>query len=249
MILTVNELKKSFGGIAAVDRITFGLDEGEVSAIIGPNGAGKTTLFNLITGKIKPDSGKVFYNVEDITSLPPHILCHKGIGRCFQITNIFPKLTVYENIQVAALSRKKLSKKIFAWANRMVNKETMGILESLEIAGQMDSLGGLLSYGDQKRLDIGIALACRPKLLLLDEPTAGMSPDETHRTTMLIKRLARDWNLTVLLIEHDMSVVFSISELIRVMHLGKLIAEGPPEEIRKNDEVQRIYLGELEWTS
>jgi branched-chain amino acid transport system ATP-binding protein len=248
MILKVNELKKSFGGIAAVDRITLGLDEGEVSAIIGPNGAGKTTLFNLITGKIKPDSGKVFFNAKDITNLPPHILCHKGIGRCFQITNIFPKLTVYENIQVAVLSRKKLSKKPFAWANRMVNEETMEILESLEIASQMDSLGGLLSHGDQKRLDIGIALACRPRLLLLDEPTAGMSPDETHRTTRLIKRLARDWNLTVLLIEHDMSVVFSISELIRVMHLGKLMAEGPPDEIRNNDEVQRIYLGEQEWT-
>lgn len=249
IILKIDELTKAFGDITAVYRVSFGVDQGEVSAIIGPNGAGKTTLFNLISGKIRPDSGTVIFRGEDVTNLPPHKLCQRRIGRCFQITNIFHKLSVFDNVHVAILSREKLSKKPFARANRMVKKDTMEILESLGIAEQRNVLGGLLSYGDQKRLDIGIALAGHPELLLLDEPTAGMSPDETHRTTQLVKTLAHNLKLTVLLIEHDMNVVFSISERVRVMHSGRLIADGSPEEIRENDEVQRIYLGKQEWTS
>ncbi len=244
MILEVHNLKKFFGGITAVHDVSFGLEKHEVSSIIGPNGAGKTTLFNLITGKLTPDSGRVLFRGDDIAGLQPHRICHKKLGRSFQITNIFPKLNVYENIQVSVLSAQGKSRTLFRRASRMVREETMEILENLELAGKKDVLGGLLAHGDQKRLDIGISLASRPELLLLDEPTAGMSPQETMKTTELVKRLAKERGMTVLLIEHDMSVVFSISEMIRVMHQGQLIAEGKPEEIRSNAKVQQIYLGE-----
>lgn len=244
MILEVRSLKKYFGGITAVHDVSFGLEKHEVSSIIGPNGAGKTTLFNLITGKLTPDGGKVLFKGDDISGLQPYQICYKKLGRSFQVTNIFPKLNVYENIQVSILSAQGKSRKLFGRANRMVKEETMEILENLELADKRDVLGGLLAHGDQKRLDIGISLASLPELLLLDEPTAGMSPQETVKTTELIKKLAKERGMTVLLIEHDMSVVFSISEIIRVMHQGQLIAEGKPEEIRSNTKVQQIYLGE-----
>jgi branched-chain amino acid transport system ATP-binding protein len=244
VILQVKNLKKFFGGITAVHGVSFWLSQGEISSIIGPNGAGKTTLFNLITGKIRPDDGKIFFKEVDITMLQPQQICRKKIGRSFQITNIFPRLSVFENIQIAILSAQRRNRNIFNQAHRMVQEETTEILESLGLADKSDILGGLLAHGDQKRLDIGIALASRPELLLLDEPTAGMSPEETGMTTKLIQKLARERGLTVLLIEHDMSVIFRISEIIRVMHQGELIAEGKPEKIRGNEEVQRIYLGE-----
>lgn len=238
------QLKKYFGGITAVNGVSFGLMEGEVSSIIGPNGAGKTTLFNLITGKIKPDDGKVLLKKDDISGIQPYQLSQKKIGRSFQIINIFPRLNAFDNIKVAILASQGKSKNPVNRADRMANEETMEILESLDMADKKGTLGGLLAHGDQKRLDIGIAIASRPEVLLLDEPTAGMSPEETMKTTELVQKLARERGLTVLLIEHDMSVVFKISEKIRVMHQGKLIAEGKPEEIRRNAEVQRIYLGE-----
>lgn len=244
MILEVRNLKKFFGGISAVDGVSFRLKEGEVSSIIGPNGAGKTTLFNLITGKISPNDGKVFFKGDDITGLQPQQVCRKKIARSFQITNIFPRLSVYENIQVAILSEQGRNKNLYIRADRIVKEETMRILESLKIADKRDTLGGLLAHGDQKRLDIGIALATQPELFLLDEPTAGMSPEETMKTTELLQKLAKERNLTLLLIEHDMRVVFRISEIIRVIHQGSLIAEGKPEEIRSNEEVQKVYLGE-----
>jgi len=243
VILEVRNLKKFFGGITAVNGVSFEVKEGEISSIIGPNGAGKTTLFNIITGKILPDDGKVIFKGNDIIRLQPYQICHKKIGRSFQITNIFPKLSVYENVQVAVISAQGRIKNIFNQAKRMAKEETMEILEGLEIADKRNVLGGLLAHGDQKRLDIGIALANHPELLLLDEPTAGMSPEETIKTTELIKKLANERGLTVLFIEHDMNVVFNISEIIRVMHQGELIAEGRPEEIRNNEKVQQIYLG------
>lgn len=228
----------------AVHGVSFGLKHGEVSSIIGPNGAGKTTLFNIITGKIKPDEGTIRFRGDDITKLNPHQICHHKIARSFQITNIFPELSVFDNIQVAILSALGKSKNVFSRSQRIGQEETMEILTSLGIDDRKDILAGLLSHGDQKRLDIGIALASRPDILLLDEPTAGMSPEETRSTTDLVQKLALERNLTVLLIEHDMNVVFRISELIRVMHQGQLIAEGKPGEIRNNKGVQRIYLGE-----
>jgi branched-chain amino acid transport system ATP-binding protein len=244
VILEVKDLKKSFGGILAVHNVTFKLEAREISSIIGPNGAGKTTLFNLITGKLLPDEGEVLFNGEDISRLQPFQICHKKLGRSFQITNIFPKLSVYENIQVAILSARGINKNLFNRADRMVKKETIEILENLGLAEKKNLLGGLLAHGDQKLLDIGISLASNPDLILLDEPTAGMSPQETVKTTGLVNQLAKEKGMTVLLIEHDMNVVFSISEVIRVMHQGELIAEGKPEEIKSNSRVQQIYLGE-----
>lgn len=246
MILQVNNLKKWFGGIPAVHNVTFGLKKYEISSIIGPNGAGKTTLFNLITGKLLPDGGEIYFNDYNISRQQPFQICHKKLGRSFQITNIFPKLSAYENIQVAVFSAKGMSNNFFRRADLMVKKETIEILENLGLAEKKDLLGGLLSHGDQKLLDIGISLASHPELILLDEPTAGMSPQETTKTTELIKRLAKEQGMTVLLIEHDMNVVFTISEIIRVMHQGELVAEGKPEEIKINKKVQQIYLGEKE---
>lgn len=246
MILEVKNLKKFFGGISAVHNVTFKLEAREISSIIGPNGAGKTTLFNLITGKLSPDEGEVYFNGENISRLRPFQICHKKLGRSFQITNIFPKLSVFENIQVAILSSRGINKNFFNRADRMVIKETMDVLKNLGLAEKRDVLGGLLAHGDQKLLDIGISLASNPGLILLDEPTAGMSPRETVKTTELVKKLAKERGMTVLLIEHDMNVVFSISEIIRVMHQGKLIAEGKPDEIKSNHRVQQIYLGEQE---
>lgn len=244
MILEVRNLKKFFGGISAVHNVSFGLKRDEISSIIGPNGAGKTTLFNLITGKLMPDEGEVHFKGEDISQLPPFRISHKRLSRSFQITNIFPKLSVYENILIAILSSRDKNKNFFKNAERMYKKETLEILEKLGLAEKKDFLGGLLAHGDQKLLDIGVSLASNPELILLDEPTAGMSPQETAKTTELIKNLAKERRMAVLLIEHDMSVVFSISEIIRVMHQGKLIAEGKAEEIRNNPTVQQIYLGE-----
>lgn len=244
--MEVKNLKKFFGGISAVHNVTFKLEAREISSIIGPNGAGKTTLFNLITGKLSPDEGEVYFNGENISRLRPFQICHKKLGRSFQITNIFPKLSVFENIQVAILSSRGINKNFFNRADRMVIKETMDVLKNLGLAEKRDVLGGLLAHGDQKLLDIGISLASNPGLILLDEPTAGMSPRETVKTTELVKKLAKERGMTVLLIEHDMNVVFSISEIIRVMHQGKLIAEGKPDEIKSNHRVQQIYLGEQE---
>ncbi len=203
-------LKKYFGGITAVNEVSFGLMQGEISSIIGPNGAGKTTLFNLITGKIKADEGKVLLKKNDISGIQPHQLSEKKIGRSFQIINIFSRLNVFDNIKVAVLASQGRSRNIFRQADRMANEETMEIIESLGIADKKDVLSGLLAHGDQKRLDIGIAIAGRPEVLLLDEPTAGMSPEETMKTTELIQELAKERGLTVLLIEHDMGVVFRI---------------------------------------
>ena len=244
MILEAEKLIKAFGGLRAVDGVSLEIEEKELSAIIGTNGAGKTTLFNLLTGGSKCDSGRVIFNGEDITTLHPYEICQKGIGRSFQVTNIFPRLNTFENIQVAVLSAQGMSKKLFSPSRKMAQEETSEILESVGLSDQKDVLGSLLAHGDRRRLDIGIALAIHPELLLLDEPTAGMSPKESLEITELIQKLARERGLPLVFIEHDMNIVFSISEKVRVMHQGRIIFEGKPEEVKANDEVQEIYLGE-----
>ena len=240
----VKGIAKSFGGLLAVNGVSFRLENGELSSIIGPNGAGKTTLFNLLTGDLKPDSGEILFKDKDITGLPPHRICRRGIGRSFQRTNIFPRLSVFDNVQVAVMSWERKCRNIFLRARNMNKKETGEILDSVGLGDKKGMTAGLLAHGDQRLLEIGIALGSNPELLLLDEPTAGMSPEESNKTVELIQRLALEKDLTLLFIEHDMNVVFGISEKIRVMHLGSIIAEGRPEEIRANDEVQRIYLAE-----
>lgn len=230
----------------AVNDVSFEIVEGELSSIIGPNGAGKTTLFNLLTGHLRPEIGRILFKEREITGLSPHEICRKGIGRSFQRTNIFPRLTVFDNVQVAVMSWRRKSSNIFLRAQKMLREETDQVLESVGLEDKKDVTAGLLAHGDQRRLEIGIALGSFPELLLLDEPTAGMSPEESDRTVDLIQRLAREKGLTLLFIEHDMNVVFRISEKIRVMHMGEIIAEGTPEKVRSNEEVQSIYLAEDE---
>jgi len=246
VILEVKELSKAFEGIKAVDGVSFGVEDKGISSIIGPNGAGKTTLFNILTGYFLPDSGRVIFKGEDITGLPPYKLCRKGIGRSFQIISIFPQLTVFDSVQTALLARRGKTLTLFSPAKKMLRDETFDILETVELSDQAKSLSGELSHGDQRRMELGIALAAEPEVLLLDEPTAGMAPHERVATVKLLKRISEERNLPLLFIEHDMDVVFGISQEIRVMAQGKLIAQGKPEDIRSNKEVRRIYLGEEE---
>lgn len=244
MILQADGVTKSFGGLKAVDHVNLQIQEGELSSIIGPNGAGKTTLFNVLTGKLRPDSGKITFQGEDISDLTPHEICRKGIGRSFQKTNIFPRLSAFANIQMAVLSEEKKTRNLVSPVKKMASEKTNEILKGIRLSDKKNILGGLLAHGDQKLLDIGIALASDPELLLLDEPTAGMSPAETERTTGLIQRLAREQGLTLIFVEHDMNVVFGISDKITVLHQGRIIFQGKPDEVKANQEVQKIYLGE-----
>jgi branched-chain amino acid transport system ATP-binding protein len=240
----VDNVTKSFGGLMAVNDVSFELKKGELSSIIGPNGAGKTTLFNLLTGHIKPDRGRIAFEGKNITGLSPYRICRRGIGRSFQRTNIFPRLSVFENVQVALMSWQRKTRNIFIKSDSLLRKETDEILESIGLGDKRKTTAGLLAHGDQRLLEIGITLGTHPRLILLDEPTAGMSPEESNKTVGLVQRLVRERDLTLLFIEHDMNIVFGISERIRVMHMGTVMAEGSPEEIRANDEVQRIYLAE-----
>ena len=242
-MLQVEAVNKSFDAFMAVNGATLTVGKGEIVAVIGPNGAGKTTLFNLITGALKRDRGKIIFKGEDIGELPPYEICKKGISRSYQIVNIFPRLTVFKNVQVAVLSQQRKSRKLFEAAENMVVAETNHILESVGLLDKTYGVAGSLSHGDQKILEIAIALGNEPELLILDEPTAGMSPEETSATMELIKRLAQMRGLTILFCEHDMEIVFSIAESIMVMHQGRTLIQGRPEEVRKNSFVQEAYLG------
>jgi len=244
IILTAKELKKSFDGFVAVNAVSFSLKKGEICSIIGPNGAGKTTLFNLITGHLSKDEGELIFKGINITPMPPHRICRLGMGRSFQRTNIFPRLTVFQNIQAALVAHRGKSLNFFKPVESLFREETRDLLERVGLKEFAATVGGTLSYGLQKQLELGIALASDPELLLLDEPTAGMSAQETHQTIQLVGRITREKGLTLLFTEHDMEVVFSISERILVLHQGRLIAEGSPEEVRNNYDVKKIYLGE-----
>jgi branched-chain amino acid transport system ATP-binding protein len=242
-MLKVERVYKSFDGFLAVSGAELTVEQGQLVAVIGPNGAGKTTLFNLITGMLKPDRGRVVFNGEDIGKLPAHEVCRKGIARSFQIANIFPRLTVFKNVQVAVFSQQRKSSNLFRPAHGIAVDETNGILESVGLLEKADYLAGSLSHGDHRILEIAIALGNQPRMLILDEPTAGMSPDETAATMGLIKRLADTHGLTILFCEHDMDVVFNTAQSIMVMHYGKTIIQGKPEEVKNNAEVQDAYLG------
>jgi branched-chain amino acid transport system ATP-binding protein len=241
-VLKTNSLTKKFGGLTAVDAVSFTVQEGDLQSIIGPNGAGKSTFFKLICGELKPSSGEILFDGEDITGLPQTTVSHLGIAVAYQITNIFPMLSVYENVRVAAQSRKTTFN---FWSRADSHKEiqdrTFRILEQIGLADEKDEVAANLSHGDQKRLEIGIALATQPKLLLLDEPTAGLAPAETRQTIELIKKIGQ--NLTIILVEHKMKVVMEVSDKITVLHYGKLLAQGGPDDIRENEEVRRVYLG------
>ena len=242
-MLRIEDIDKSFGEFMAVNGAGLNVGKGELVAVIGPNGAGKTTLFNLITGQLKPDKGKITFMEEDITNLPPYQICKKGIARSFQIVNIFHRLSVFGNVQVAVLSQQRRSNRLFRPAKSMGVEETNSILESVGLLDKALNVAGSLSHGDQRILELAIALGNEPMLLILDEPTAGMSPEETIATMDLIKRLASMRGLTILFCEHDMDVVFGIAQSIMVMHQGRTLIQGSPEEVRQNEEVLKAYLG------
>ena len=245
-MLRVEEIHKSFDDFKAVNGANLTVSKGELVAVIGPNGAGKTTLFNLITGQLKPDRGSVIFNEEDISKLPPYQICGRGIARSFQIANIFPRLTVFRNVQVSVLSQQGKSRKLFYPADKLAVEETNSILESVGLSDKAGNTAGSLAHGDQRALEIAIALGNEPELLILDEPTAGMSPEETTATMDLIKHLADSRGLTILFCEHDMEVVFNAAQSIMVMHQGLTVIQDKPDEVKNSSQVQECYLGGAE---
>jgi branched-chain amino acid transport system ATP-binding protein len=242
-VLQVKSLSKSFSGFRAVKDTSLEVRKGEIVAVIGPNGAGKTTLFNLITGILKPDGGEVLFKGINITGLSPHKICKIGITRSFQVVNVFQRLSVFENVQVAVLAREKRTWNLFTPSKKLMIDETNRILESVGLVNRQNNLSGALSHGDRKVLEIAIALGGNPEFLILDEPTAGMSPEETSRCIELIKHLREKMGLTILFCEHDMELVFSISNRIMVMVRGSSIIQGTCDQVRCNETVQEAYLG------
>ena len=242
-MLNLQHLVRTFGGLTAVNDVSMRLAAGERRALIGPNGAGKTTLFNLISGVIPVSSGAIWLGERDVTRLPAHVRANLGLGRTFQRNNLFFNLSVFENVRLAVQHQRGVSHHMFTSAARFsdVGRATAELIERVGLADRADELVQTLAYGQQRVLEIALALALQPRLLLLDEPTAGMSPAETAEIAQLIAALPRD--LTLLIIEHDMDVVFSIADTISVLHYGQVLAEGTPGEISRNQDVQEIYLG------
>lgn len=242
--LAIRDLAMNFGGFQALNNVQLTLEEGEKHAIIGPNGAGKTTFFNCITRHLRPTSGSVTYRGLELTSMKPHKIVKLGIARSFQRINIYPELSVFENVQVALIADKGKVFDMITPGASLFRDDVARILELVKLSADADGQAGIMSYGKQKQLELAIALASEPDLLLLDEPTAGMSPQETIDSIALIDRVAEAKKLTLLFTEHDMEVVFSIADRLSVLHRGELIATGTPDDIRQNAEVRSIYLGE-----
>jgi len=242
-VLEVHELSKSFGGVQAVKNLSFDLAEGQLLAMIGPNGAGKSTCFNLINGQLRPDYGRVVIMGKKINGYKPRQVWKLGVGRTFQITSTFASMTVLENIKMAVLSYHRQTKSLFSKVRRLYTEESMELLKLVGIEGQHDRACGVLAYGDLKRVELAVALANQPKLLLMDEPTAGMGPAERQSLMELTSNIVRNQNIGVLFTEHDMEVVFTHSDRIIVLNRGELVAEGTPEAVRSNPQVQEIYLG------
>ncbi len=243
-VLIVEDLSRNFGGVQAVKDVNLNVPTGQMRAVIGPNGAGKSTFFNLLTGSIPCNSGRILFQGKDVTGLPPHSLCRLGLGRTFQINSIFASATVLENVQVALLAHRRKIWNMWTAADTLFVREAEALLTTLGLEDRARQLGSELSYGDRRRLEVALALACEPQLLLLDEPTAGMSIPDKPGMVELIRNISRERGVTVILIEHDMDIVFSVADEITVLHQGAVVAHGTPQEIRANEEVQRIYLGE-----
>jgi branched-chain amino acid transport system ATP-binding protein len=246
LVLQTLGLRKRFGGVQAVNGVDLSVPAGDLRAIIGPNGAGKTTLFNLLSGDLAHDTGQIYFAGHEVSGLPPDQLCRRGMGRTFQITSIFRRLTALENVQTAFLCHHDRHYNVLVPARRLYRDEALAMLERVGLHEQAAKPSGILAHGDQRRLELAIALAGAPRLLLLDEPTAGMAPRERHEIMALVARIAGDTGLTVVFTEHDMDVVFAVARRITVLHQGAVLAEGPPPEVRANAEVQRVYLGQPE---
>jgi branched-chain amino acid transport system ATP-binding protein len=243
-LLSVEDLSKSYGGVHAVRGVSFSLKAGEILALIGPNGAGKSTCFDMLNGQNRPDSGHIRLLGQDTTGQKPRAIWRLGVGRTFQITATFPTMTVRENIQVALVSYHRRIFDLFASTPRFARDEAAALLQLVGMAGDADRPCGELAYGDLKRLELAIALANQPKLLLMDEPTAGMAPRERIELMRLTASIARQKSIGVLFTEHDMDVVFERADRILVLNRGLLIAQGSPEEVRRDPQVRAIYLGE-----
>ncbi len=241
-MLQVKDIQKSFDRFYAVSRANLEVEQGEIVAVIGPNGAGKSTLFKIISGNLKPNKGQIIFRNKDITHMPPHEICKQGLSLSYQIVNIFNRQTVFENVQIAVLSRMGKAFDFFSSSKSLAIRQTDDILESVGLMDVRDRICGSLSHGEQKVLEIAIALGSNPKLLILDEPTAGMSPEETADTIQLLERL-NNRGLTILFCEHDIELVFSFANRIMVMQQGISIVQGRPKEVRANREVQKAYLG------
>ncbi|PYO30710.1 MAG: hypothetical protein DMD86_13300 [Candidatus Rokuibacteriota bacterium] len=246
-MLEVERISKSFGALAALVDVSLTVRAGEVFSVIGPNGAGKSTLFNVIAGLHAPTRGRIVFRGDEITALGPEVINRRGLAKTFQITNVFAGISVYDNVRVAAQSRAPVSGRLRSlWRRPDVDAPVMELLGAFGLERRRHEHARNLSHGEQRYLEICLALATNPTLLLLDEPTAGMTPGETKEATALIRQIARRRDLTVLLIEHDMSVVMGISDRIAVLHFGQKIAEGPPEAIRNDPQVIDAYLGGAE---
>jgi branched-chain amino acid transport system ATP-binding protein len=240
-ILKTELLSVRFGGLAALSEVNFEVAPGEIRAIIGPNGAGKSTFFNCLTGVLRPTSGRIVFDGEEISGLPSNAISQKGIARSYQITNILPNASALENVRIAAQSRRhgwNMVAHHAAFAD--INNKAETALQAVGLLGKADELASNLSHGEQRNLEIGIALATEPQLLCLDEPTAGMSAAETNETMELVRRIGK--NLTILIVEHDMEVVMKLCHRITVLHYGAILAEGTPEEIQENPKVLEVYL-------
>jgi len=247
VILETQQLRREFGALVAVDDVSVAIEAGSLHSIIGPNGAGKTTFFNVVSGTLKATSGRVFYKGEDITDLPMHRTIHKGIGRSFQLTNIFPNLTVFENVRLACQALGRDSFRIFRSHRKLQPyiERAEEVLTEVGLVGRALDLARTLPHGDQRKLELGMILAPNPQVLMLDEPTAGMAAEQVPELMALVQSIQASGSKTVVLVEHNMNVVMRVSDRITVMHQGALLAEGTPGEIAADERVQTAYLGEL----
>jgi branched-chain amino acid transport system ATP-binding protein len=241
--LEIQDIHHDFSGLQVLSGVNLDVAPGERHAIIGPNGAGKSTLFNIVSGRLRPRRGRVFYGSHDITGAPPYRIARLGVGRSFQIINTFPRLTVYQSVRSAVVSRRGM--RLNAWRllerQQEVARETDEVLQLLGLSDRRDTLASALSYGEQRELELALTVAVRPELLLLDEPTAGLNAEETRKAVERIRRVSE--GKTLVMVEHDMEVVFTLADRISVLHYGRVLASGAPDEIRRNEEVQRAYLG------
>ncbi len=242
-LLQVEQLSKSFGGVKAVQGVSFAVNAGELLALIGPNGAGKTTTFNMVGGQLAPDSGRVLLSGENIAGLAPRQIWRKGVGRTFQIAQTFASFTVLENVQMALLSADRRTWQFWPRAGAHRKADALALLDSVDMAPQANRACSELAYGDVKRVELAMALAHAPKLLLMDEPTAGMAPAERVALMQLTRRIAQERRMGVLFTEHSMDVVFGLADRVAVLVRGKLLAEGAPQQIRDDERVQQAYLG------
>jgi branched-chain amino acid transport system ATP-binding protein len=247
-ILETRRLGRTFGALQAVADVSFAVQAGELRAVIGPNGAGKTTLFHLISGLLAPSAGRVFLRGEDVTALSSPSRCRRGISRTFQITSIFPELTALENVRMAVQLKGGGNFRILGGQPLLAATERRArqSLEALGLGPRADAPAATLPHGDQRLLEIAMAVAQEPDVLLLDEPTQGLSPEDTVATVEVIRRIVRERHLTMLLVEHDMDVVFGLADRVSVLHFGQLIADGTPDEVRANPDVQKAYLGGID---